>query len=183
MFCSLKKNLFGRVNTNILNSFPTIPDFQVKSPIDQPRCFDQWKWVPYTGVRLNFDSIEFRPVRSLFYGLCLRFNGFSCWRMTPPETVSYCITTLPKDKIWTHCWIMTLLVHFYSYAEILALSIHLFSPRLHIFAVLWKKEYQRLGNLDGSQFHVDFWPRGIIPRRIVTPVYDSMFNCDSGHDS
>ena len=32
----------------------------------------------------------------------------------------------------------------------------------------------------GSLFHVALWPQALIPRYIVTPRHDSMFNCDLG---
>ena len=113
------KSLFRAVNIYKWNSFPTILEFKVKSPIDQPRCFNQYKWVSYTGVRLNFDSFEFRPMRSLFYGLCLRFNGiFMLKNASPMRQVVIVsrpfrrITFGPADELWPYVYIFIVMQGF-----------------------------------------------------------------------
>ena len=101
----------------------------------------------------------------------------------PHETGCYCITTLPTDKIWTRRWIMTLRVHFYCYAGILALFIHLFLPRLHIFAIFQKKGVSTGWIITNLQFHIELIPQFKIPLWIVTPCHNSILNCGACSES
>ena len=131
---------------------------------------------------------------------------FSCWIATP-EKGGHCITTPPTDKIWTPRWIVTpglystlnydprseFYVEFWSQFNVelwpgVIIQRWIVTPGLnstlncypgHNYMLNWNTDQDFLLYCDpGSWFHIELWPRVLIPRWIVTPGLDSTLNCD-----
>ena len=82
-------------------------------------------------VGLNFDPIDFRPLRFWLKWLWSGFNGFTCWSATPPpETEGHSITTPPTDTIWSPVWLGVIKFHldFFNRGHNIVILLQIFYP-------------------------------------------------------